>query len=104
MAAPELARGIKLLQLASGVGVSPTRTLSARLVPDGTSADHAASNQPTGAPASRTRDKKLPEATYGGVSHIQSTVSAAPPTLASLTTGRRLAVMAIGCEATCVPS
>ena len=95
MAAPELPSGMKLLQLASGVGVSPSRTLTAKLVPAGIAADHVASNQVTGAPASRTRDRNVPEATYGGVIHIQSTVSTPPPTVASLTTGRMLAVMAM---------
>src|SRR5256885_435418 len=45
---------MKSVQVPSGVGVLPSRTLSARPVPDGDPAAHAASTQVTDAPASRT--------------------------------------------------
>ena len=53
---------MKSVQVPSGVAVLPVRTLSARLVPAGSPAVHVASTQVADPPASRTRDRKVPEA------------------------------------------
>src|SRR5437867_12146630 len=103
IAAPELTSGVKAVQVPSGVGVLPVRTLSAKPVPAGSPAVHAASTQETDPPASSTWDTKVPEAAYG-LSRIQSIVMAPPPTLASLAIGRSELVTATLWEATCVPS
>ena len=52
---------MKALQLPSGVGVLPVRTLSATPVPAGVSAVHERASQSTDWPASRTRESKVPE-------------------------------------------
>src|SRR5262245_13366960 len=102
-AAPELATGMKPVHVPSGVGVLPIRTLRAPLVPVGVVAVHVRLPQATGALASMTRDVNVPVAAYG-VMRIQSTCTAPPPTFMSLISGFMLLVMAIACEATCVPS
>src|SRR4051812_32422696 len=95
---------MKSVQVASGVGVLPIRTLIARLVSAGTEAAHVASTQVAGAPGSRTRDRNVPEGVYGGDSHIQSTDSVPAPTARSLATGRIESVTAREWDATCTPS
>ena len=57
---PEEPTGLKPLQLPSGVGVLPVRTLSATPVPAGVSAVHERASQLTDWPASRTRESKCP--------------------------------------------
>src|SRR4029079_18524168 len=58
--APPLATDAKALQVPSGVGVFPRRTDRPRVVPPGTSAAYDSVPQLAGAPASRTRDVKVP--------------------------------------------
>src|SRR5207302_8793480 len=61
---PDAAIGVNDVQLASGTCVSPMRTLSATLVPAGTSADHAMCPQFEAAPGSNTRDRNVPVDAY----------------------------------------
>ena len=62
---PEEPTGLKPLQLPSGVGVLPVRTLSATPVPAGVSAVHERASQLTDWPASRTRESNVPEVGVG---------------------------------------
>ena len=63
MSPPLLAIGVKALQVPSGVGVSPVRTLIAIPVPAGVAEFQLSAPQsavwPT--PASKTRESKVPE-------------------------------------------
>src|SRR5437773_2546772 len=99
MVAPDAESGTKPVQLASGVALLPMRTLNARLVPAGVLPVHEAVPQLTCDPPSKTREVMLPERAYG-LTRIQSTVTTPPATAALLTTGRMLALTAMGCEAT----
>ncbi len=81
------ATGKKLLQVPSGVGVLPSRTLRVVPVPAGSVCVQPSEPHATFWPASKMRESKLPDAA-NGLSRSQSTVSAGPPGLASLTTGR----------------
>ena len=54
-------------------------------------------------PPSITREVNVPAGAYGGM-RSQSTETAGPPTVKSLTIGRIDAAIAIVCDATCVPS
>ena len=60
--APDPAKGAKGVQLPSGVGVLPCRTLRLTLVPAGSVFVHVALPQGTLLPASNTRDVKVPVA------------------------------------------
>ena len=60
MSAP-LATGAKALQVPSGVGVLPVRTLSATPVPVGVVAIQLSAPQSALWPASKTRETKVPE-------------------------------------------
>ena len=64
MSSPELAIGVKALQVRSGVGVLPVRTLIAIPVPDGVAEFQLSAPQSTlwPGPASKTRESKVPEA------------------------------------------
>ena len=62
MAPPEVAMGVKLLQVPSGVGVLPVRTLSATSVPAGVSSVQLSAPQSAAWPASRMRESKVPVA------------------------------------------
>ena len=59
---PEVAIGAKLLQLPSGVGVLPVRTLSWMSVPAGVFSIQLSWFQLTAWPASKMRDSKAPDA------------------------------------------
>ena len=64
MSPPEVAIGVKALQVPSGIGVSPVRTLIAIPVPNGVAEFQVSAPQLTlwPAPASKTRESKVPEA------------------------------------------
>jgi hypothetical protein len=100
---PEDASGVKLDHVASGVGTLPVRTLTAWVVPDGTSAFHVAVPHPVTDPASKTRDVNVPEVAYG-VNRIQFTETFPPPKAKSLMSGRICGVITTAWEATCWPS
>ena len=103
MSSPLAAIGLNELQLASGVGVLPVRTLSATPVPGGVAEVHARAPQSAPSPASRTRESKLPDPGYGLI-RSQSTESSPPPGLKSLLSGRMLSANATVWVATGVPS
>jgi hypothetical protein len=87
MVAPLPLTALNALQLPSGTGVVPLRTLSVKVVPPGTLAVQLALVQLAAPPASSTREVKLPLAWYG-LSRSQSTTSVPLPTVPSLMTGR----------------
>ena len=62
MVAPDPDRFAKAVQVWSGVGVLPRRTLMFRLVPFGRSLVQVAVPQVTLLPASKTRDRNVPDA------------------------------------------
>ena len=63
MSPPEEAIGVKALQVPSGVGVSPVRTLIAIPVPEGIAEFQLSAPQSAiwPAPASKTLESKVPE-------------------------------------------
>ena len=82
----EVAIGAKALQLPSGVGVSPVRTLSCDAGPGrrvGVPAERAPVGTLAGA-ASKTRESKAPERRIGAQIRSQSTASSGPPAVKSL--------------------
>src|SRR5438067_6454315 len=79
---PGAGRSVKLLQVASGVGVSPVLTYTARLVPGGVEPFQERLAQSTGLFASNTRDANDPAGAYG-VMRIQSTNTTPPNGLKS---------------------
>jgi len=52
---------VKAVQDVPGVAVGPVRTLTVRVVPDGTVESHESASQATVADASKTREVKVPE-------------------------------------------
>ncbi len=62
MSPPRGGIGVNALQLPSGVGVSPVRTLICRLVPGGALAFQLSAPQSAAWPASKTREMKVPAA------------------------------------------
>ena len=62
MSPPLLLIGVKALQVPSGVGVSPVRTLICTLVFGGAFAFQLSAPQSAAWPASKTRERKVPEA------------------------------------------
>src|SRR5215212_3455251 len=94
---------MKSLQVESGLGVAPVRSLKARLVPAGTVASHSSVDQRAFAFAARTRDRKTAGVAYG-VTWTQSTTSLFPSTVKSLATGRLGPATETACVATRLPS
>ena len=86
IAAPEAAIGVNAVQLASGVGVDPVRTLIEMAVPAGVSANHDMFAHVVFAPVPKTRDVNVPLAAYG-VMRIQLIEMVAPPGAPSLAIG-----------------
>ena len=86
------ATGKKLLQVPSGFGVLPRRTLSVIPVPAGRVCVQSSVPHATFSPASKMRESKLPDAA-NGLRRSQSTVNAGAPTAKSLTTGRMAAAI-----------
>src|SRR5262245_19960721 len=80
---PPAPTGVNAVQVASGVGVLPVRTLIATLVPAGVLAFHWMLCQSTGLLASNTRDRNVPLPEYG-VMRTQFTVTLPPNSLKSL--------------------
>src|SRR5213592_3907215 len=99
--APGPASGAKALHEPSGVGVSPLRTLRARLVPAGVSPVHDAWSQAPAPPPSKTRDSNVPVYCFDW---SQSTDTFAPPTPKSLTIACIVDAMVAACDATRLPS
>ena len=96
-----LATGTKALHDPSGTAVSPVRTLMSTVVPVGVSAVQLIASQSASAPASTTRDRKVPEVEYGDI-RIQSTVTSSPP--AEAATGRMFWAMVTFWVSTTWPS
>src|SRR4051812_10189338 len=101
MGAPGPDSGTQSLQVLSGVGVLPSRTLSVRDVLAGVALFHEAVPQGTGVPASKTLDKYVPDV---ALIRSQSTDTPPFPTSKSLTAGRIAVVMETSWWATCWPS
>src|SRR6478672_6843760 len=77
----------KEVQVPSGVGVLPKRTLRASVVPAGVAVTDDADAQTVGVPASRMRDVKVPAVVYGAM-RTEETRSTSPPGLKSENAGR----------------
>jgi hypothetical protein len=100
---PGALSGENAVHVASGVGVSPNRALSATEVFAGVTDVHVAEPQLVVAPASSTREVNVPDGVYGLI-RSQSTVSAPPAVLKSDAMGRMFAEIVTGCVATTAPS
>src|SRR4051812_20051620 len=101
---PGAATGANAVQVPSGVGLSPVRKLSVRLVPVGVVVAHWIVRQLTDDCASNTRDRNVPDAAYG-VMRIQSTNTVPPNGVKSLAaTGRISAETVTLWVATSAPS
>src|SRR3954467_1046263 len=103
IAAPEYGTELNAVQVPSGTGVLPRRTLTVTAVPDGRSAVQVAAPSVAVVPASKTRDTNVPAAT-NGVMRSQSIDSFDVLTVKSLTIGRSGVAIVIDCANTCAPS
>src|SRR5262245_7789003 len=99
---PGLATGTKELHVPSGTAVSPVRTLMFTVVPAGVPAVQLIAPHSASAPASKTRDREVPEVEYGDI-RIQSTVTSGAP-LPEAATGRMFWAMVTFWVSTTWPS
>ena len=102
--APGPLSGAKLVQLPSGVGVSPVRTLSAMPVPAGDAAVQLSPFQLTVWVPSKTREVKVPEPGYGLIRSQSTLTVPASPLNRSLARGRICTAMLAVWVATSEPS
>jgi hypothetical protein len=94
---------VNAVHVLSGTAVSPVRTLRVSVVLVGTAPVQLKVPQSARPPASWIRERKLPLWAYG-VNRIQSTATAVPPALMSLTAGSIAPVTVALAVATTVPS
>jgi hypothetical protein len=101
---PGAVTAAKLVQLPSGVAVSPVRSKMAMLVPDGVRPCQVIVAQSTALCASKTRDTNDPVVEYG-VRRIQLTTMLPPTGLKSLAAIGRISVpIGTAWDATSTPS
>ena len=103
MLLPDAGMAMNDVQLPSGTGVFPRRASMARLVPAGKLLVQLAAPQLVTPPESNTREVYEPEAPYGEM-RSQSTLSAGPPTLKSLTIATMLPLTVLVIVVTGPPS